>query len=175
MSAGEVGLDCTSYRYFGCDGICTKEAAASAPIKPVHFDGIPPTSLTRGKRIMSLQQPSSLFHATDNEDPSERGRALVSSREGWRTQLVKWIGAITAAVRAEDDSDLQDDNDDETMYPPMTLAILFGGAEKPRACTPSARAMAEEEVLMEELANAMEDDVPDDGAIEIDSDDEDRS
>ncbi|KAJ7750500.1 hypothetical protein B0H14DRAFT_3513413 [Mycena olivaceomarginata] len=60
-------------------------------------------------------------------------------------------------------------------WKPMILAILFGGAEKPRARKQSARAMAEEEVSMEELENAMKDDVPDDSAIEIDSDDEDRS
>ncbi|KAJ7676328.1 hypothetical protein B0H14DRAFT_2656244 [Mycena olivaceomarginata] len=61
----------------------------------------------------------------------------------------------------------------------MTLQVLFGGAEfaaeKPRKRKPSKRAMEEEEQLMEALANAEEDDVPDDGAIEIDSDEEYRA
>ncbi|KAJ7194136.1 hypothetical protein GGX14DRAFT_586955 [Mycena pura] len=37
------------------------------------------------------------------------------------------------------------------------------------------RAMAEEETLMEELANTAEDEIPDDGTVEIDSDDEHRA
>ncbi|KAJ6625759.1 hypothetical protein B0H10DRAFT_2430169 [Mycena sp. CBHHK59/15] len=40
------------------------------------------------------------------------------------------------------------------------------------ALQPTPQVMEEEERLMEELANAMEDDVPDDGAIEIGSDKE---
>ncbi|KAJ6616886.1 hypothetical protein B0H10DRAFT_1948751 [Mycena sp. CBHHK59/15] len=49
---------------------------------------------------------------------------------------------------------------------------LFGGAEKPRARKPSARVMEEEEILMQALADEEEDVHPDDGAIEIDSDEE---
>jgi hypothetical protein len=51
-------------------------------------------------------------------------------------------------------------------------ALLFGGAEKPRARELSARVMEEEEILMQELADKEEDACPDDGAIEIDSDEE---
>ncbi|KAJ6606747.1 hypothetical protein B0H10DRAFT_2228552 [Mycena sp. CBHHK59/15] len=50
--------------------------------------------------------------------------------------------------------------------------VLFGGAEKPRKRKPSARVMEEEEILMQALAEADEDDVPDDGAIEIESDED---
>ncbi|KAJ6622094.1 hypothetical protein B0H10DRAFT_2015238 [Mycena sp. CBHHK59/15] len=56
----------------------------------------------------------------------------------------------------------------------VTLETLFGGLEndaKVRTRRPSARVM-EEERLMEALANAAEDDVSDDGAIEVDSDEE---
>ncbi|KAJ7131416.1 hypothetical protein C8R44DRAFT_850141 [Mycena epipterygia] len=53
-----------------------------------------------------------------------------------------------------------------------TLRVLFGGAEKPRACKPSVRVIEEEELLMQALAEELEDNVPDDGAIEIDSEDE---
>ncbi|KAJ6618395.1 hypothetical protein B0H10DRAFT_2217697 [Mycena sp. CBHHK59/15] len=54
----------------------------------------------------------------------------------------------------------------------MTLAVLFRGAEKSRARKLAARAMEQEELLMQALAEAEENGVPDDGAIEIDSDDE---
>ncbi|KAJ6627096.1 hypothetical protein B0H10DRAFT_2429452 [Mycena sp. CBHHK59/15] len=57
-------------------------------------------------------------------------------------------------------------------WKPMTLQALFRGAEKPRTRKPSARAMEEEEILMEALADEIEDTFPDDGAIEVDSDEE---
>ncbi|KAJ6602904.1 hypothetical protein B0H10DRAFT_2230082 [Mycena sp. CBHHK59/15] len=73
--------------------------------------------------------------------------------------------------------DLLDDQDDEdpTRLPAwlqMTPRVLFGGAEKPRARKPSVQVIEEEELLMQALAEELEDDVPDDGAIEIDSEDE---
>ncbi|KAJ6534576.1 hypothetical protein B0H10DRAFT_1972433 [Mycena sp. CBHHK59/15] len=46
------------------------------------------------------------------------------------------------------------------------------GAEKPRARKPAAQAMEQEELLMQGLAEAEENEVLDDGTIEIDSDDE---
>ncbi|KAJ6590909.1 hypothetical protein B0H10DRAFT_1960893 [Mycena sp. CBHHK59/15] len=57
----------------------------------------------------------------------------------------------------------------------VTLKTLFGGLEndtKVRTRRLSARVMEEEERLMEALANPAEDDVPDNGAIEVDSDKE---
>ncbi|CAK5268983.1 unnamed protein product [Mycena citricolor] len=53
----------------------------------------------------------------------------------------------------------------------LTLKILFGKTTKPRLRKPSCRVTEEEERLMEELANELEDAIPDDGAIEIDSSD----
>ncbi|KAJ7033778.1 hypothetical protein C8F04DRAFT_1183751 [Mycena alexandri] len=49
--------------------------------------------------------------------------------------------------------------------------------ERNKMCTrkPSAKVMEEEELLMEESANAAEDEISDDGGIEIDSDDEFRA
>ncbi|KAJ7136219.1 ribonuclease H-like domain-containing protein [Mycena filopes] len=109
----------------------------------------------------------------DHEDPSERGRALVSTTDGWRVQMAKWIGDAKAAEREEqteehaggmtfaDDESTENDVAQVTAAPgwkPLTLAVLFGGAEKPRA----RKALADEE----EAAR------PDDGAIEIDSGDE---
>ncbi|KAJ6626316.1 hypothetical protein B0H10DRAFT_2429915 [Mycena sp. CBHHK59/15] len=54
----------------------------------------------------------------------------------------------------------------------MTLLVLFGEAEKPRQRKPSAQVMEEEEVLMQALAEADEDEIPDDGAVEIGSEDD---
>ncbi|KAJ6596693.1 hypothetical protein B0H10DRAFT_1959962 [Mycena sp. CBHHK59/15] len=79
-----------------------------------------------------------LLDDQDDEDPSERGRALVSSREGRRTQTAKCI----ADTKAE-----EPEPDEEANYTPriparlpawpkMTLRVLFGGAEKPRARKP---------------------------------------
>ncbi|KAJ6607430.1 hypothetical protein B0H10DRAFT_2227836 [Mycena sp. CBHHK59/15] len=57
-------------------------------------------------------------------------------------------------------------------WKPMSLATLFSEAEKPRARKQSRKAMEEEELLMQALAKQVEDNILDDGAIEIDSDEE---
>lgn len=106
----------------------------------------------------------------------------MSSREGWRTQTAKWISDTRTADRDAEDPD-SDEQADTTPHIPsrlptwkkITLRVLFGGAEKPRARKPSARVIQEEELLMQALAEELEDDVPDDGAIEIDSEDEYRA
>ncbi|KAJ6623316.1 ribonuclease H-like domain-containing protein [Mycena sp. CBHHK59/15] len=129
--------------------------------------------------LLSVPRYRDLLEDQDDEDSTER--ALVTSAEGWRTEVAKWIGDARAAERMETELVSEDEANDEfssrlpTRVPawkPMTLQVLFGGAEKPRKRRPSKRAMEEEEQLMEALANAEEDDVPDDGAIEIDSDEE---
>ncbi|KAJ7667280.1 hypothetical protein B0H17DRAFT_1210360 [Mycena rosella] len=89
--------------------------------------------------------------------------ALVSSREGWQTQMAKWIGDSRAAERVAEASEPEDGEgaagstlcilDRLPAWKPLTLAILFGGAEKPRTRKPS---MEEEERLMEAFAEAME-------------------
>ncbi|KAJ6498527.1 ribonuclease H-like domain-containing protein [Mycena vitilis] len=130
--------------------------------------------------LLSVPRYRDLLQDQDNEDTSERGRALVSSPESWRTQLAKWIGDAKASERADNDDDDESDDDDLASRLPnrlpvwkaMTLKVLFGEAEKPRTRKPSQRVMEEEEELMQALAEAAEDEVPDDGAIEIDSDDE---
>ncbi|KAJ7105348.1 ribonuclease H-like domain-containing protein, partial [Mycena epipterygia] len=127
--------------------------------------------------LLSVPRYRDLLEDQDDEDPSERGRALVSSPESWRTQLAKWI-----AAHSNSDSEPEEERNDEDINPvpprrlptwkPMTLQVLFGGAEKPRARKPSARVIEEEESLMQALADAEEDANPDDGAIEVDSDEE---
>ncbi|KAJ6608573.1 hypothetical protein B0H10DRAFT_1955343 [Mycena sp. CBHHK59/15] len=121
--------------------------------------------------LLAVPRYRDLLDDQDDEDPSERGRALVSSRG---TQTAKCI-ADTKAEEPEPDEEA-----DSTpriparlpAWPKMTLRVLFGGAEKPRARKPSARVIEEEELLIQALAEELEDDVPDDGAIEIDSEDE---
>ncbi|KAJ7653902.1 ribonuclease H-like domain-containing protein [Mycena polygramma] len=130
--------------------------------------------------LLSVPRYRDLLEDADDEDPSERGRALVSSAEGWRTEVAKWIGAARAAER--DDAGGDDVDEDEEVTPrlpgrlpawkPLTLQVLFGGADKPRARKPSTRVMEEEEILMQALAEEEEDRNLDDGAIEIDSDEE---
>ncbi|KAJ6506677.1 hypothetical protein C8R45DRAFT_922854 [Mycena sanguinolenta] len=103
-----------------------------------------------------------LLEDQDDEDPSERGHALVSSPETWRTQLAKWIGDARAAEHADDlvnansNSEASDDDNITPRIPnrlpawkPMTLQVLFGGAEKPRGRRMSAQMMDEEERLMQ--------------------------
>ncbi|KAJ7029536.1 hypothetical protein C8F04DRAFT_1288093 [Mycena alexandri] len=116
----------------------------------------------------------------------------------WRLQLAEWIADAKSAETAEraeaaervarnaerlaqgelnSESDSDDDSDTPRMpkkpkWAPITLALLFGGAEKPRARKPSARVMEEEEMLMQALADEEEDAIPDDGAIEVNSDEE---
>ncbi|KAJ6596559.1 ribonuclease H-like domain-containing protein [Mycena sp. CBHHK59/15] len=95
--------------------------------------------------LLSVPRYRDLLEDQDDEDPSERGRALVSSTEGWRTQLGKWIGDAQAADRGEADSDTEDKADDDLTprlpnrlpaWKPMTLEVLFGG---PRSPVPASR------------------------------------
>ncbi|KAJ6623009.1 hypothetical protein B0H10DRAFT_1944306 [Mycena sp. CBHHK59/15] len=136
--------------------------------------------------LLSVPCYHDLLKDQNDKDPSERGRALVSSAEGWRTQVAKWIGNAKAAERAEWES--EDNNAIPNAIPseeatpcvpnhipvwkPITLQVLFSGGKKPRTCKPSPQVMEEEEMLMQQLAKDAEDEVSDDGAIEIDSNEE---
>ncbi|KAJ7730528.1 ribonuclease H-like domain-containing protein [Mycena metata] len=117
--------------------------------------------------LLSVPRYRDLLEDQDDEDETERGRALVSSAEGWRLQLAEWIADAKSAETAE-----RAEAAERPKWAPITLALLFGGAEKPRARKPSARVMEEEEMLMQALADEEEDAIPDDGAIEVNSDEE---
>jgi hypothetical protein len=82
-----------------------------------------------GINLLAVPRYSDLLDDMDAEDESERGRALVTSEAGWRTEMAKWIGD---AREAEDESD----SDNENLVTPrirvpqpksMTLTTLFGG------------------------------------------------
>ncbi|KAJ7284775.1 ribonuclease H-like domain-containing protein [Mycena rebaudengoi] len=129
--------------------------------------------------LLSVPRYRDLLGDQEDEDPSERGRALVSSPASWRTEMAKWIAEAREAEREE-----RDEIAEETIQPslpagawkPMTLAALFGEPEitdiprrRRRGCP---RVMEEEEALMQALAEQAEDDNLDDGVIEIGDDDE---
>ncbi|KAJ6546379.1 hypothetical protein B0H10DRAFT_1969633 [Mycena sp. CBHHK59/15] len=115
--------------------------------------------------LLSVPHYQDLLGDQNDEDPKEWGHMLVSSAEGWRTQVAKWIGDARKAER-----DNTDDEDNETIMPRVPN-LLFGRAEKPQARKLSPWVMEEEE-MMEQLADAVEDEYPDDSAIEIESDKE---
>ena len=50
----------------------------------------------------------------DDEDETERGRALVTSEAGWRTEMAKWIGD----ARLKNESDAEPESDDEDLITP---------------------------------------------------------
>ncbi|KAJ6617270.1 hypothetical protein B0H10DRAFT_2218753 [Mycena sp. CBHHK59/15] len=111
--------------------------------------------------LLSVPRYQDLLRDQDNEDPTE------------------WSCARVQCEREETEEDSEDEEtpllpNRPTAWKSLTLQVLFGGAE-PRKHKPELRSMAEEEILMEELANAAEDEILDDGAVEIDSDDEYRA
>ncbi|KAJ6618053.1 hypothetical protein B0H10DRAFT_1947851 [Mycena sp. CBHHK59/15] len=119
-----------------------------------------------------------LHEDQDDEDPTERGRALVSSMEGWRTQMAMWIADAKAAEAAEqaEAAEWVSRNAERLAWGhssnPEEANVEAHNSQKPHARKPSARVMEEEEILMQALTDEEEDVRPDDGAIEIDSDEE---
>ena len=117
----------------------------------------------------------------DEEDETERGRMLVNSPAGWRTEMAKWVGAAREADEAASAEDLADDAGVHAARPAAaaawkgtTLAVLFGGisASRRRSTRLPAAEVSAEAALMEALADIEEDSRLDEGAIEIDSDEE---
>jgi hypothetical protein len=91
--------------------------------------------------------------------------------------MAKWIGEARAA-ELDDDSDNEDgtasaevSNTRITKWKPVSLANLFSGCESLLSRPPSAEIDAEA-ALMEALAEVEEDERPDDGAVEVGSDEE---
>ncbi|KAJ6527545.1 ribonuclease H-like domain-containing protein [Mycena sp. CBHHK59/15] len=107
--------------------------------------------------LLSVPHYRDLLDNQDDEDTSERGRALVTSAAGWRTEVAKWIGDARVAEREETMGDSDDDEVEDTssrlpnripVWKPMKLAVLFSGAEKPAKRKPSTQVMEEEAILM---------------------------
>lgn len=140
------------------------------------------------EKLLAVPRYADLLDDMSNEDHTERGRVLVSTPDGWRTTMAKWVFDAQEAEREEWEAEHVDDSDsDEELRTPLlqpsvpsitrrsppftsTLAKLFGGL--PKRARVSIRVVDEEAELMEALAEAEEDEIPDDGGIEIDSDEE---
>ena len=95
--------------------------------------------------------------------------------------MAKWIGEARDAELKEE----SDDNMEVVMvvndwqcrnaawrWKPLTLALLFGGEKPPQSRLPPEEIDAAESWLMEALAELEEDEWPDDGEVEIPSDEE---
>ncbi|KAJ7831836.1 hypothetical protein B0H14DRAFT_3463782 [Mycena olivaceomarginata] len=99
---------------------------------------------------IGLSESKSLKNGKDqaDEDPSERGRALVSSADGWRVEMARWISA------AREDA-AEDEEGDE--------------AEEDTPVLPECLTQEEEESYMRVMAELDGvDDSLDDGEVEID-------
>ena len=133
--------------------------------------------------LLAVPQYSDLLNDQDDKDESKHGHVLINSKQGWCTEMVKWIGDARAA-EADDNSD--DDNSAVLSSPPLpaagpssqslqwkpiTLAILFGRCkEPPLQLHPDE--IDTEATLMQALAECEEEDRLDNGAVEINSNDE---
>src|SRR5882762_8059038 len=95
--------------------------------------------------------------------------------------MAKWISEAREAELEESDDDTeradvvandrQRRNTTAWKWKPLTLALLFGGEKPPRSRLPPEEVDAESQ-LMEALAELEEDERPDDGELEIPSDEE---
>jgi len=102
----------------------------------------------------------------------------VSSPAGWREEMAQWIAKVREAEAAEDleerDAVLQTIESrrrSSIKWKPITLDNLFGGT-KHKPSRRSGTIEEEEEAMEQAMAEALEDERLDDGAIEIGSDEE---
>ena len=87
--------------------------------------------------------------------------------------VAKWVSAAKEAERESQQGVTENETNDTVPDVPhrlpawlkMTLEVLFGNAEMPRARRPSRQAKDEEEIMMQALADAAKDANADDGAI----------
>ena len=103
----------------------------------------------------------------------------MTSPASWHVEMAQWIAKVREAEAAEEieecDAALQTIESrhcSSVKWKPITLDNLFSGT-KHKASRPSRIIEEEEEEAMEQaMAEALEDEWPDDGAIEINSDEE---
>ena len=127
--------------------------------------------------LLAVPCYSDLLGDQDNEDKTERSQSLIMSRPGWRTEMAKWISEAQAA-KLDDDTDNEDgtvsaevSNTQITKWKPVPLANLFSSCESILSRPPITK-IDSEAMLMEALAEVEEDERPDDGAVEVGSDEE---
>ncbi|KAJ7431571.1 ribonuclease H-like domain-containing protein [Mycena galericulata] len=139
--------------------------------------------LTRKKRknhasvekLLAVPRYRDLLEDSDDENVSGRGPALVSSSPRWRAELSKWILSVQEADEDSNSDSADDEASQADTQPPKargwvkkSLAVLFGGPEAKAKLTIriSKREIDAEAELMEALADAEEEEQPDDGAID---------
>ncbi|KAJ7445390.1 ribonuclease H-like domain-containing protein [Mycena galericulata] len=134
------------------------------------------------EKLLQVPRYANLLQDQADEDPSERGRALVSSPDGWRVEMARWIVDAQEAAAAEDAEEEEEGKETPEQagpvrrprkWRPMTLKKLFGTSPRKEDLRTriSRRARDQEEMYMRVMAELDEaDDSPDNGAIEIDDD-----
>ncbi|KAF9466987.1 ribonuclease H-like domain-containing protein [Collybia nuda] len=135
------------------------------------------------KALLDIPRYSDLLEDLNNEDDTERGRGLVTTEAGWRTEMARWVGG-QRDTDDRPDADSEPDNNVPivqtpripppcvTKWAPCTLRTLFEG----KIIAPKLKEVLETEfaieaAYMEALADQEEDEYPDDGALEGSGDD----
>ncbi|KAJ7264684.1 hypothetical protein C8J57DRAFT_1230459 [Mycena rebaudengoi] len=111
-------------------------------------------------KLLVIPRYCDLLDDQGDEDPSERGRTLVQTKAGWRTELAKWIAEVRQEEAEAAETD-EDESDDDTEPAPAnmrlpktkkwaktTLTVLFGDVVKKPVTKFSAAEMDKEAVLM---------------------------
>ena len=126
--------------------------------------------------LLAVPQYSDLLDDQDGKDESEHGRIFINTRQGWHTEMVKWIGDVRSAELTKDSHD-EDGMEDlvavdcASTWKPTTLAVLFSSQKEcPSWLLPEE--IDTESALIQALADLEEDKWLDGGAMEIDSDKE---
>ncbi|KAJ6629669.1 ribonuclease H-like domain-containing protein [Mycena sp. CBHHK59/15] len=136
------------------------------------------------EKLLAVPRYHDLLEDQGDEDESERGCLLVSSRIAWRVDVARWVSAARAAALEDAAADAEETADEAADAAPQhpslplpkkkwvktTLTVLFGGAKKPVTKLPRTDLDREAE-LMEALADAEEDARLDDGAVDDSADD----
>ncbi|KAJ6555690.1 ribonuclease H-like domain-containing protein [Mycena vulgaris] len=136
--------------------------------------------------LLDVPRYANLLQDQADKDPSECGRTLVQSAEGWHTKMACWI-ADTQEAEAEGDE--ENDKEDVPVVPnpprlsqlraprkwkPISLERLFAKTAKEslrarRGERMARRAQEEEQMYMQVMAELdAADSTPDDGEVEID-------
>ncbi|KAJ7641651.1 ribonuclease H-like domain-containing protein [Roridomyces roridus] len=121
------------------------------------------TNHSNTSSLLEVPRHGNLLEDQDAEDEIDRGRALVSAEDSWRVEMAAWIGERRRAVVEPEVNEASDDEDEDDSAP---------GREPPARPTREEVAAEDEREARNAAADALEDGIPDDGAIEVGSDDE---
>ncbi|KAF9060875.1 hypothetical protein BDP27DRAFT_1370138 [Rhodocollybia butyracea] len=129
------------------------------------------------ENLLAVPRYSDLLEGMNDKDGTKHGHALVSTAEGWRTTMPKWVFDAQEAEREELEGELEDDELPINILPLQPSVPSMTRTSRPFSSTlaklfVSLKVINKEAELMEALAEVEEDERPDDGGIEIDSADE---